>query len=404
MANRIDSSLLCAIFKRIGEKKYLDKLCIVEKNQRNRFTNGYRGQCYWPSHDTWFSELRNLESDKSTHFDPKQVFPLEGIELKRAIDALKISERDLPSYECQLTLASKIYNYMMELYEDEFGADEKNALSVILKVCKEHGLPEEMLAYLANLQEYSKVVHFLIKQAKNANGKPMTISADFAPIQVPEQKTTSPERWKKTVTYRQLSHHDLLSIEQLKAIALLIWETDPYIFPACLTLEQTLELLPLLFAGNKDRMFSLDNIFAGFAGDNVVAILLHKKGPLNWSSDYLAKLAGAWNVNLPETLQKTEREYFSKYNQTHPDTISILNLCIAREWREIDETYGGLILDEVLKNFLKDHDETCELYVLKETDNQIMSYLRTGFEIENACNGYSSDNRELPCFFMRLKK
>ena len=102
-----------------------------------------------------------------------------------------------------------------------------------------------------------------------------------------------------------------------------------------------------------------------------------------------------------ETLEKAETMYFSKYNSADVDTTEILNFCMDAEWRQRDIDIGGYIMEAIMLEFFKDHPEPCELYVLKETDTDFRIYHKLGFEIVRPCNGFSVDDRELPCFFLR---
>ena len=209
-----------------------------------------------------------------------------------------------------------------------------------------------------------------------------------------------PEPAKQSITFCQLSHDDILDEQQLVDIAGLIYDTDKYIYPCMFTREQAKRLLPLLFAGNGDRMFSLDNIFCAMAGDRVVGLILHKTGPLHWDSGELVKYAGIMDEKLPDTIKTVERAYFREYDATPDDATAILNCCVNSNYRMRNDIRLGT---RMMRAFAAQHPERLELYVLQETPAAMRLYLRAGFQTSerDKCNGFSIDHRELPCYFMR---
>ena len=204
---------------------------------------------------------------------------------------------------------------------------------------------------------------------------------------------------EQAITFRQLHHDDILDEQQLVDIAGLIYDTDKYIYPQMFTREQAKRLIPLLLAGNEDRMFSLDNIFCAMAGDRIVGLILHKKGPLNWDSGELVMYAGLLDENLSDTIDIVENEYFHEYDSTPEDATAILNCCVNSNYRMQNDIRLGT---RMMQAFVAQHHERLELYVLKETTAAMRLYLRAGFKTseQDKCNGFSIDHRDLPCYFM----
>ena len=204
---------------------------------------------------------------------------------------------------------------------------------------------------------------------------------------------------EQAITFRQLHHDDILDEQQLVDIAGLIYDTDKYIYPQMFTREQAKRLIPLLLAGNEDRMFSLDNIFCAMAGDRIVGLILHKKGPLNWDSGELVMYAGLLDENLSDTIDIVENEYFREYDSTPEDSTAIMNCCVNSNYRMQNDIRLGT---RMMQAFVAQHHERLELYVLKETTAAMRLYLRAGFRTseQDKCNGFSIDHRDLPCYFM----
>lgn len=201
------------------------------------------------------------------------------------------------------------------------------------------------------------------------------------------------------IRFCQLSHDDILDEQQLVDIAGLIYDTDCYIYPPMFSREQAKRLLPLLFAGNEDKMFSLDNIFCAMAGERIIGLILHKNGPLNWNSGPLVKYAGIMDETLPETMRTVEHEYFREYDSTPDGATAILNCCVNSNYRMRNDIRLGT---RMMQAFVSEHPERLELYVLQETPAAMRLYLRAGFQTseQHKCNGFSIDHRQLPCYFM----
>lgn len=214
-------------------------------------------------------------------------------------------------------------------------------------------------------------------------------NADDAVLEPSEQK----------ITFCQLSHKDILEEQQLVDIAGLIYDTDPYIYPPMFSRDQAKRILPLLFAENEDKMFSLDNIFCAMAGDRIVGVILHKRGPLNWNSRELVKYAALMDETLPDTLKIVEDKYFWEYDSTPDDATAILNCCVNSNYRMRNDIRLGT---RMMQAFAAQHPERLELYVLQETKTAMRLYLRAGFKTSefHRCNGFSVDQRDLPCYFM----
>lgn len=201
------------------------------------------------------------------------------------------------------------------------------------------------------------------------------------------------------ITYRQLSHDDILTEQQLIDIAALIWDSDAYIYPSIMSRKQAKKILPVVFSTNKDAMFSLNNIFAAICGRRIIGLILHKKGPLNWSSDTLRQISFFFNEKLHDTIDLCENNYFTLYNDVDQNSTSILNSNVHKNWSLRDISVETKMMSE----FILKHKETLSLRVLQETHDCVRTYARNGFEISKIENGFSPDNHPLPCALM-IKK
>lgn len=204
------------------------------------------------------------------------------------------------------------------------------------------------------------------------------------------------EYWGKTITYRQLTSADRLTDQQLLDVSALIYGTDRYIFEAVFgSREQCRRILPRVFSMKHDKMFNLENLFVAETEDNrIIGIILHKKGSLNWCSEYVQLAAKLVGVQLPDSVHAAEAEYFTRYN-TGEETRSVLNFCVNNNWCSRDIRVGKDMMKAFVNAFRTDR---MRLYVLRETLPELDVYLENGFlQLEGTCRGWSANDRPLPC-------
>lgn len=203
----------------------------------------------------------------------------------------------------------------------------------------------------------------------------------------------------KTIHYRQLNSAERLSDDNLNRIARLLYKTDDYIYPCMFENDEIAELvLHDLITTNTDAMFSLDNMFIAESDDGtVIGIVLWKQGSLNWQSNAVLSIMKKDQIQEPAYFQKVCKTYFSGYQDTPSHQINVLNVCV-------DEAYQGMgVASSMLASFLALHPDTdIQLHVLAENKAAIGVYKKIGFIQIDMIDGFSSDDRDLPCYLMGL--
>lgn len=209
---------------------------------------------------------------------------------------------------------------------------------------------------------------------------------------------------KRKYTFEQWNEQTEVKKSDLYKVAKLIYETDPYIYPALFENKtNAIELLPELILSNKDKMFCKSNIFVIKNNGNIAGIILWKKGPLQWSKDIFINKSKELDINVSHFLDKVYNEYFKSYeNEQLGGIISLINVCVDKEYR------GVGLGKELLKQFVQVHrQEELELCVLKDNDAAVKLYKGCGFkECSKIYNGFSVDDiQEKPkCFKMTRGK
>ena len=201
----------------------------------------------------------------------------------------------------------------------------------------------------------------------------------------------------------QLEVDDVLTDKQYKMIAELIYETDPFIYPAIFesnrdSRETAIALLPGLLRSAQDNMFRQDNLFLYMKGDCVVGIILWNKGPLCWDYIPLVNVAKTNGFTLKEeNLVKVRDKYVQgQYFEADPDTISLINICINSTMR------GQGVGKRMMTEFLLHHEgEQMELCVLSDNLSALTLYQNMGFEITAEVEGFSITDEKPRCFEMK---
>jgi len=174
---------------------------------------------------------------------------------------------------------------------------------------------------------------------------------------------------------------------ELSEIAGLIYDTDPYIYPAMFqTREHALEIIPKMIVAN-DTMFCEDNLYVAKNSEKIVGIVLWHRGPLSWSADtYFA--CGGDSPHIDEVRLK----YFASYSETKASVVSLINVCTS--------IHGHGIGSELLRSFLREVEGPYELFVLSDNASAIKLYEKVGFSITQQMQGFSLTEPNPSCFQM----
>lgn len=205
---------------------------------------------------------------------------------------------------------------------------------------------------------------------------------------------------QESIEIRQLAPGDILSHRQLEDIAGLIYDTDPYIYPAIFGCRSNaLIILPELMTSGRDSMFNLSNIYASISADRVFGIILWHKGPVEWDPETMLNIAVQKSVDLDDKqVRRIARSYFGrKYDDPGNEGLLLLiNVCVSLEYR------GRGIASGILSSFIGEHDsESMELCVIAGNDRAVVLYRNNGFFIIGLEDGFSLDEDKPQVYSMR---
>ncbi len=199
---------------------------------------------------------------------------------------------------------------------------------------------------------------------------------------------------KNTLTFEQLAEDSVLNEKDLLTIARLIYDTDPYIYPAMCSTAEAEKILPCLLSAGTDSMFCKQNLFIARLDGIVVGVILWHSGPLVWEHKAFIEACNSQGIRIAPTFEQVAREYLSTYNQPTAD-ISIINICVESSVR------GKGVGTEMMKAFIARHEgESMELVTLTENTIAIDLYKRSGFEILREEDGFSIENPKPRCYTM----
>ena len=199
---------------------------------------------------------------------------------------------------------------------------------------------------------------------------------------------------KNTLSFEQLAADSFLNNKELLAIARLIYETDPYIYPAMCSAAEAEKIIPCLLSEGTDSMFCKQNLFVARLNGNIVGIILWHNGPLLWNRNAFIEVCNSQNIPISFTFEKVAREYLSAYAKPNAN-ISIINVCVDTSVRS--RGIGA----EMLQAFIARHEgESIELVTLTGNTIAIDLYKRSGFEILREEDGFSVSSTKPSVYIM----
>ena len=228
------------------------------------------------------------------------------------------------------------------------------------------------------------------------NGFPSNFSANLAQI-------------TRKLEFKQLSYQDfkdgLVGPHHLEDISRLIYDTDPYIYPSMFaSRKHAIDVLPRVFATNRDNMFRLDNCFVAFHGDKIVGLILSHQGAFTWDDSTFDSI---WEFYSPiedkTKLQAVKSGYFSVYTEEYLDTESrenkealiLLNFSIQKSLR-YNISYGT----QLMEHFLDSRHGRIYLRALREVTHDLDIYFSTGFDLFKQTSGFSLTKPNPQCAIM----
>ena len=203
-----------------------------------------------------------------------------------------------------------------------------------------------------------------------------------------------------------LAAGDPLSPEQYSDIAQLIYDTDPYIYPALFGegsegRSNAVRLISALLQSNADIMFAKKNLFVLCMGTEITGLILWYKGCMNWNPNALLQAADHMGIVLNrENVIKVSREYIdNRYTDSDADenqTLALINVCIKSDLRSCGAaTY---MMDCFLANHGK---EKMELTVLADNTPAVNLYKKSGFFVVRESDGFSLSEPKPRCLSMK---
>ena len=158
----------------------------------------------------------------------------------------------------------------------------------------------------------------------------------------------------------------------------MIYETDPYIYPAMFSSKQdAVTLLKAVIRADSDAMFCKDNLYAAFDDGQITGILLWLKGSLNWDAKQFQSMANRVSVALPDTFSLVCSNYFSEYSDPSLDgVVSLVNICVSQNCRSKG------VGKRLVASFFQDIEaERYELFCLEDNERAIALYKALGFQV-----------------------
>lgn len=194
------------------------------------------------------------------------------------------------------------------------------------------------------------------------------------------------------VKFKKLEFEDMTK-ENLNVISKLIYQTDPYIYPALFANEENaVSLLTAIIPLDVDEMFSWRNIYVAMMEKKVVALILWKKGYMRWDKNFFLQLAKKQGVELPETFSLVYEKYFATYEDKQLEGVtSLINVCVDKKVR-----LNG-IAKNMLNSFLHidQKGQKYELFCLQDNEIAMKLYVNRGFRKIKRQKAFTVDDKNI---------
>jgi GNAT superfamily N-acetyltransferase len=180
-----------------------------------------------------------------------------------------------------------------------------------------------------------------------------------------------------------------LSDVQLKEIAGLIYDSDPYIYPAMFESRRHAEnIIPKMIRAG-DQMFKCDNIYAAMDGTKIAGVLVWMRGPLQWNKKIYEKCGGR-----AKHIDRVVMEYFNLFEEAPSDMNTMVRISVKKELQ------GNHIGSMLMQTFMEAEQGPYQLFVLSNNAEAISFFQKKGFRIRETRPGFSLDYQVPPCFWM----
>lgn len=203
----------------------------------------------------------------------------------------------------------------------------------------------------------------------------------------------------------QLAEDDSLTPEQRGEVAKLIYDTDPYIYPALFGegpegRMRAVRILSELLVSDTDVMFAKKNLFALCTGDEIAGVILWYKGSMRWDPAPVLDTAARAGIALKEeNVIKVGREYvadqYTSGDSAQDQRLELINVCVKGSLR------GRGAGDYMLQHFVEAHpEENMKLVVLADNTPAVNLYQKFGFSVTKETDGFSLSHPKPRCFTM----
>ena len=180
-----------------------------------------------------------------------------------------------------------------------------------------------------------------------------------------------------------------LSDVQLKEIAGLIYDSDPYIYPAMFESRRHAEnIIPKMIRAG-DQMFKCDNIYAAMDGTKIAGVLVWMRGPLQWNKKIYEKCGGR-----AKHIDRVVMEYFNLFEEAPSDMNTMVRISVKKELQ------GNHIGSLLMQTFMEAEQGPYQLFVLSNNAEAISFFQKKGFRIRETRPGFSLNYQVPPCFWM----
>ncbi|WP_172826892.1 GNAT family N-acetyltransferase [Flammeovirga sp. SJP92] len=181
--------------------------------------------------------------------------------------------------------------------------------------------------------------------------------------------------------------------DDIRKVAQLIVETDPFIYPA-LAGNETSRISVIEEMIKKGRfVFCKENIFVAKRDDSIAGLIVCFINTPSWHDEEFKEIYKNNDIEYTPSVSTVVEEYFSKTTAT--DYLYISNICTAKEHQK--KGVASTLVNYIISLFPQ---KSIGLHVLCDNQNAIRLYEKLGFKIQHKETGFSIEKDKPECYFM----
>lgn len=194
---------------------------------------------------------------------------------------------------------------------------------------------------------------------------------------------------------KEIELRKIENCDDIKKIAELIYDTDPYIYKDLLGSRQTAYNLFKILINDKKSLFYRDHFYGAFVDNDIVGIMSIIASGYSWNSDSVRLAYMELGIKMPDCA-KSANDYLSQsFSRIGAKSVAC-NICVSGAYRHVG--IGDFLVKKIISIAGRNPIELC---VIADNIPAVKLYQKNGFEIIDQKLEYGGyGQKEVLCYSM----